>query len=167
MYRFSRTPWASVATQVCIILATLLITGCASLTQGWQAPEVQLTSLRPEKISLDEQQLRVGLDITNPNDRTLPIKAMTYQLSLEGTQVAEGGGKLDRQIPALGTESVEVSVLADAGAALGMLPMLALRRDPIEYRLSGTVTVAGVVPIPYRYSGELDPAELLRAAGRR
>jgi LEA14-like dessication related protein len=147
-------------------LGALFISGCASLTQSWKAPEVQLTSLKPEKVTLSEQQLRVGLDITNPNDRTLPIKAMTYTLSLEGTQVAEGGGKLERQIPPLGTEPVEVMVLADAGAALGLLPTLAMKRDPIGYRISGTVTVAGVVPIPYRYSGEVDPQDLLRTAQR-
>jgi LEA14-like dessication related protein len=147
------------------VVAALLLTACASLTQSWQAPEVQLTSIKPERIGLDQQTLRVGLNLKNPNDRMLPIKAMTYKLSLEGTQIAEGGGALDKQIPAFGEAPVEVEVVADAGAALGLLPTLALRREPIGYRIAGTVTVAGVVPIPYRYSGEVAPDQLLRAAG--
>jgi LEA14-like dessication related protein len=144
----------------------LLLSACASLTQDWKSPEVQLRSVTPERIGLAGQTLRVGLDIHNPNDRTLPIKAMTYKLSLEGTQVAEGGGKLERQIPAGGTESVEVSVVSNAAAALGLLPTLALKSEPIGYRISGTVTVAGVLPIPYRYSGKVDPQDLMRAASR-
>jgi hypothetical protein len=91
---------------------------------------------------------------------------MTYKLSLEGKQIAEGGGALDKQIPAFGEAPVEVTVVADAGTALGLLPMLALRREPIAYRIAGTVTVAGVVPIPYRYSGQIEPDVLLRSAAR-
>ena len=150
-----------------LFAATVLIclAGCASLTREWLPPEVELRSIRPEQIGLGEQKLRVGLNIRNPNDRMLPIKAMTYKLSVEGTQVAEGGGALEKQIPAFGEAPVEVSVVADAATALGLLPTLALKREPIAYRIAGTITVAGVVPIPYRYSGEVEPATLMRAAG--
>ncbi|WP_058554168.1 LEA type 2 family protein [Thiohalocapsa sp. ML1] len=148
------------------MVAALLLTACASLTRDWLPPEVQVTSITPERIGLDQQTLRVGLNLKNPNDRMLPIKAMTYKLSLEGTQVAQGGGALDKQIPAFGAAPVEVTVVADAASMLGLLPTLALRREPVGYRIAGTVTVAGVVPIPYRWSGELDPQMLLRSAGR-
>jgi LEA14-like dessication related protein len=154
-------------TILCAILCPmLLLAGCASLTRDWLPPEVQVTSVTPERIGLDRQTLRVGLLLENPNDRMLPIKAMTYKLSLAGTQVAEGGGALDKQLPAFGKAPVEVTVVADAASMLGLLPTLALRREPIGYRIAGTVTVAGVVPIPYRHAGELDPQMLLRAAGK-
>ena len=148
------------------VAATLLLVGCASLTGNWLPPEVRLTSIQPEQINLGEQRLRVGLNLKNPNDRVLPIKAMTYKLSLEDTQVAQGGGALDEQIPAFGEAPVEVALVANAASALGLLPMLALKREPISYRIAGTVTVAGVVPIPYRHSGEVDPQVLMRAAAR-
>lgn len=149
-----------------MLLAALLLSACASLTRDWLPPEVQVTSITPERIGLDQQTLKVGLNLKNPNDRMLPIKAMTYKLSLAGTQVAEGGGALDKQIPAFGTAPLEVKVAADAASMLALLPTLALKREPIDYRIAGTVTVAGVVPIPYRYSGQVDPQTLLRAAGR-
>lgn len=159
-------PLRSTGTIVAALLCALLLTACASLTRDWQPPEVQLTSIAPERIALDQQTLRVGLSLRNPNDRMLPIKAMTYRLSLEDTQIAEGGGALDKQIPAFGEAPVEVTVVADAAKALGLLPTLALRREPIGYRIAGTVTVAGVVPIPYRWSGEIEPEKLLRSATR-
>ncbi|MGD9299637.1 MAG: LEA type 2 family protein [Thiohalocapsa sp.] len=154
------------AYRLAVVCTMLLLSACASLTRDWLAPEVQLTSITPERIALDQQTLRVGLQLKNPNDRMLPIKAMTYKLSLEGKQIAEGGGALDKQIPAFGEAPVEVTVVADAGKALGLLPMLALRREPIAYRIAGTVTIAGVVPIPYRYSGQIEPDVLLRSAAR-
>ena len=149
---------------VCAWLAVLLlaIAGCAGLAQPWEAPEVMVTSLSPEHIGLDEQSLLVGLRIKNPNDRTLPINAMTYKLWLEGDQIAQGGGKLERQIPAFGEESVEVSVTGSAATLLRKLPALALQSRPWQYKITGTVTVAGVVPLPYRYTGEMDPQKLVR-----
>ncbi|WP_200386676.1 LEA type 2 family protein [Thiocapsa imhoffii] len=149
----------------CLLAVTLLtLLGCAGLTQPWLEPEVSLTSLRPRQITLEEQSFLIGLRIRNPNDRTLPIKAMTYALSLEGTQIAAGGGTLDRQIPAFGEEEVEVSVTGSASTLAALLPRLLLQAQPAQYRIAGTVTVAGVVPIPYHYSGEIDPDTLLRAA---
>jgi hypothetical protein len=89
--------------------------GCAGPTQTWLAPDVALTSLKPQKLGLEEQSFLIGLRIKNPNDRMQPIKAMTYALSLEGTEIAAGGGRLDRQIPAFGEQEVEVSVTGSAG----------------------------------------------------
>jgi len=113
---------------------------------------------------MEGQSELLGLRIRNPNDRMLPIKAMTYRLSLEGDEVARGGGALDRQIPAFGEETVEVSLDGDAGLLLRKRPALALQKPPWDYRIAGTATVAGFVPIPYRHSGEIDPKQIVRAA---
>ena len=153
---------ASAAVSAWLSAILLAIPACAGLVQPWQSPEVIVTSLRPERIGLDEQSLLVGLRIKNPNDRRLPINAMTYKLTLAGDQIAQGGGRLERQIPAFGEESVEVSVIGSAATLLRKVPALALQSRPWEYEISGTVTVAGVVPLPYRYAGEMDPQKLLR-----
>jgi len=139
-----------------------LLAGCAGLTEPWIAPEVRVTSIRPERITLDEQSLLLGLRIRNPNDRMLPIKAMSYRLSLEGEEIASGSGKLERQIPAFGEEQAVVSVTGSGLDLAARLPMLMLRSRPLQYQIKGTVNIAGVLPIPYRYSGELDPGMLLR-----
>jgi hypothetical protein len=152
---------------VLVLVLGLGLAGCAGLTKPWSAPEVTVTSLQPQKIGLDEQSLLVGLQIHNPNDRMLPIKAMSYRLTLEGDEIASGSGKLERQIPAFGDASAEVSVTGSALGLAGKLPAMLLTARPWQYQIAGTVTVAGVVPIPYRYSGELDPKALLRAGPLR
>jgi LEA14-like dessication related protein len=144
-------------------LLLLVVAGCAGLTRSWTAPEVMVTSIRPQQLALDQQTLLVGLRIRNPNDRMLPITGMTYTLTLEGADIASGGGALERQIPAFGEATAEVTVTGDAGLILRKLPALALQSRPWQYRIAGIVTVAGVVPIPYRYSGEVDPREAARA----
>jgi len=146
--------------------ALLLLFGlaaCAGLTRPWTQPEVMVTSIRPQELALNRQTLLVGLRIHNPNDRMLPVKAMTYTLSLEGEEIASGGGALERQIPAFGETTTEVTVTGDAGRILTRLPALALQDRPWQYQVAGVMTVAGVVPIPYRYTGELDPEQVVRS----
>lgn len=146
-----------------VLLALAALAGCAGLTRPWLAPEVALVGVQPRSIALDRQTLTLRLAVRNPNDRALPIRAMTYRLKLDGRQVAEGGGALDRTIPALGEALVDVDVTASALQLLQQLPALALSDQPVEWRIGGTVTLAGgVVTLPYRYSGRIDPKTLLR-----
>lgn len=144
------------------IVALLLLAGCAGLTRPWLPPEVALLSLIPERLSAERQSLRVGLRITNPNDRTLPIKAMTYRLKLADTEVARGGGALARQLAPGESADVAVSLDTDLAALLPLLPGLALSNQPVRYQLDGTARIAGILPLPWRYQGELDAARLGR-----
>lgn len=162
--RPSAAPEAIFLVAACLLLT---LTGCASLTQPWIAPEVMVTSLQPRQLGLDQQTFLIGLRIHNPNDRLLPIKAMSYRLSLEGEEIAAGGGKLERQIPAFGEASAEVSVTGNAARLISRIPLLMRQSRPLDYEVAGTVTVAGVLPLPYRYSGQLDPKLLLRGAPLR
>ena len=160
----ARRPAALVLNSMLTLLLAATLNGCASLTKPWIAPEVSVTSLKPQQIKLDQQTLLVGLRIRNPNDRMLPIDAMSYRLSLEGDEIAAGGGKLERQIPAFGEADAVVSVTGNTAGLVGRLPWLMLQSRPLQYKIAGTVTVAGILPIPYRYSGEFDQKMLLRAA---
>lgn len=141
----------------------LMLLGCATLTRPWLAPEVSLRSLAAQEIGAERQTLLLGLQIDNPNDRPLPIRALTYRLAVEGQELASGASTLERLIPANGSGDAQVSVALDGAALLRQLPALALAGRPLRYRLSGTATV-GLLPLPFQHSGEIDPQELLRAA---
>jgi hypothetical protein len=146
-------------------LALLLAAGCATLTEPWQAPEVTPLGLRVAELGPLRQVFVVTLAVTNPNDRTLPIKAMTYRLTLEGKELAQGSSRLERQIPALGEESVEVEVAANLLGVVPQLPALALQGRPLDWTIAGTLTIAdGLLTLPYRYSGQVDAADLLAKA---
>jgi hypothetical protein len=148
-------------------LGVALLAGCASLTKPWLSPEVSLVGLQPKELGLARQVFVATLAVRNPNDRTLPIKAMTYRLKLDGKELAEGGGALERQIPAFGESTVDVEVV---GSLLGLaqyLPAFAARQGPLDWTVSGTATIAdGFLTLPYWYSGQVDPQELLSQAAR-
>jgi LEA14-like dessication related protein len=160
-----RSPDVSSNVALVALLCAALLTGCATITKPWEAPEVSLIGLRLKEISLTRQVFVVTLAVHNPNDRTLPIKAMTYRLSLEGKELAEGASTLERQIPALGDESVDVEVIGSLLGVTQMLPALATRQTPLDWTLTGTATIAdGLLTLPYRYSGQVDPQEVLSHA---
>lgn len=150
-----------------VLLVPLLVAGCASLVKPWAAPEVALVGLRAKELGFERQVFVATLQVRNPNDRTLPIKAMTYRLSLEGHEFAQGAGQLDRQIPPLGEALVDVDVAGNLLGIARQLPVLALQDRPLDWTITGTVTVAGgLLTLPYRYSGQVDPKTLLARAGR-
>jgi LEA14-like dessication related protein len=146
-----------------LVLGAVLV-GCATLTEPWRAPEVAFVGLRVKEVTLDRQTFVVTLAVHNPNDRTLPIKAMTCRLRIQGSEVVEGEAALDRQIPGFGDALVDLEV---AGSLLGLtqqLPVLALKPGPIQWTVSGTATLAdGFLLLPYRYSGQVDAKTLLSA----
>jgi hypothetical protein len=151
-----------------VALVSALISGCASLTQSWITPEVALAGLRIKELSLVRQVFIVSLSVKNPNDRTLPIKALTYRITLEGNELAQGSSQLDRQIPPLGTALADVEVVGSLLGITQQLPALALKDCPLDWTVSGTASLAnGLVPLPYRWSGQIDPKALLSIAVER
>lgn len=158
---------ARIRTLAMLALMLGLLSGCANLTQPWKSPEVTLVGLQPKELTSTRQVFLTNLLIKNPNDRTLPIKAMTYRLALEGKQVAEGGGALERQIAPFGEERVDVEVIGSLLGLAQQLPMLMGKNRPLEWTVSGTVALAGgLVTLPYRYSGKVDAQALMAGATR-
>ncbi len=109
-------------TLTALVIALALAAGCATLTKPWTAPEVVPVGLRIAALGVQRQVFVVTLAVKNPNDRTLPIKAMTYRLSLEGNALAEGASALDRPIPAFGESLVDVEVAGDLLALVAATP---------------------------------------------
>ena len=118
--------------------------------------------LRVKEVTLARQTVIVTLTVRNPNDRPLPIKAMTCRLQIEGSEVARGASTLDRQIPAFGDALVDLDIEGSLLGLIQQLPSLSLKDAPLDWTVSGTVTIAdGFLTLPYRYSGQVDAKTLL------
>jgi LEA14-like dessication related protein len=145
-----------------------LLAGCATLTVPWTAPEVELVGAQPRLLSLDRQSFLVNLRVKNPNDRTLPIKGLTYRVKVEGRELAEGSSELERLIPAGGVEQVDVEVASNLLALMPELPQLLLTKDKLDWSVSGTAfaEAGGLrIPLPFRQSGQIEPRALLAGVG--
>jgi LEA14-like dessication related protein len=137
-------------------LALALVVGCA-VGPKFQEPHLQVIDVDLLKGDLFRQELRVRMRVQNPNSRELPVKGITYQVELAGQAFAQGESERDFVVPANGETEFDVSVTANAAAA--MLKMLGNGRkaEGIEYRLTGRVLLArGLLrSLPFDQKGQL------------
>jgi len=145
------------------LLLLPVLSGCAQLTKPWTSPEVSMAGFRPGEFTPNQQTSIVSLKVKNPNDRTLPVKGATYTLAVEGHAIANGGGALDRQIPAFGEEVVDVEVNTRLSDLIRKVPELTLTGGRWDYRISGNLRLAGgYLLMPFSYGGEVEVANLMR-----
>lgn len=125
----------------CAALAFALAAGCASVA-NLQAPDLSVVSMKLQSADLFEQRLLVRMKVQNPNDRELPIKAITYRIEVDQAQFAQGETNTPFTVPALGEAEFDVQVRANLAGALSKFLSRKKDQDTLEYRLVGDVSLA-------------------------
>jgi LEA14-like dessication related protein len=120
----------------------LLGSGCA-LAPKFTAPTLSIVGVRLEGSDLLAQHLKVRLHVQNPNDRTLPVKAIAYTLEVDGQPFATGESAESFVVPALGEAEFDMNVTTNVAGTLVRL----LTRGPdalasVPYHLSGKVSLS-------------------------
>lgn len=131
--------------------------GCASLLPSLEKPAVQVESLQLLESTGVSQRLQIGLRISNPNSRSLPIKGMSYRMSLNGFDLVRG---VTDSVPEIAPYS-ETLILLNASTDLVstvrlMNNLLNTRTDKLEYRLSAKIDLKGfAMPLNIVESGNV------------
>lgn len=123
------------------VAALLLLAGCGGVS-SLQAPELDVVDVKLLGGDLSGQQLRVRMRVTNPNDRELPVKGITYRMEVGGEQFASGESEASFLVPALGSTEFDMSMNADMAGALFRLLGSGRKLDNVDYRLSGKVSLS-------------------------
>lgn len=133
----------------------LLSCGCA-LAPRFTTPTLTVVGARLEGSDLLTQHLKVRVHVQNPNDRTLPVKAIEYTLDVDGQPFATGDSAASFVVPALGEAEFDMNVTTNAAGTLVRL----LARGPdarasVPYRLSGKVSLSEgwLQSIPFEQRG--------------
>lgn len=146
------------ATAVVVLLA---IAGCASIS-SLEPPEVRVTSLQmldPEQGSF-EQRFAVGLRLLNPNDRSLAVNGLNFELDVNDRRLASGVTDRAFELPRLGEAETSVIVTTSLFDVLGQALEMAGRQDAsMSYRLRGRLHLGSgfVRTIPFDHKGSLTP----------
>ena len=125
-----------------------LACGCASLTPGFQNPEVNLVSFAPAPSNgLLEQRFKVGLRVLNPNGVALPVKGLSYSLKLNGHKVVSGVTSDIPELPAYGetTLALEAGVNLLGGARF-ISGLLQGGGEALDYELETRLDVGLLLP---------------------
>ena len=89
----------------------MAVNGCSTwFTGDFTAPKVHLVKVDIVKAKLIEQRFMLHFRIENPNDFSLPIRGLSYNVSLNNIKLAEGQTSTWFTVPANGRETFKVPV---------------------------------------------------------
>lgn len=137
-----------------LILVILISGGCSVLEQSVQKPTVTVTQVTFKQASLQEGILDARIQISNPNNFSLPVKGITYRLKLNEREFANSSMTLESKLPAQGSVQASVPITfryVELIEGLGQL----LSRQRIHFQLGGEADL-GLISVPYSKSGEFD-----------
>jgi len=137
-----------------LLLLAVALSGCALFVPKLQTPRLSIVDVEVLRANFMEQQLRVRMRVENPNDRTLPIKGLSYTVYLGGQEFATGVSDASFVVPALGTAEFNMDVTANAAGALFAI-LSKPRGQGIDYHMKGRVelTHGWLRSIPFEESG--------------
>jgi len=139
-----------------LLLVACTLGGCSSIVPKLEAPHLSIANVELLSGTVWEQRLRVHLRVENPNDRALPVAALTYTIEAAGQELAHGAANDSFTVPPNGETEFATDVTANmAGALVAILGRGGANNHAVDYRISGKVTLSGgfVRSIPFEHSG--------------
>ncbi len=119
-----------------------VLAGCSLFVPKLQAPALSIVNVELLKSALWEQRLKVRMRVQNPNDRTLPVKGLSYTIEVAGQPFASGVSAASFVVPARGEAEFDMNVTANMAGALFNMLGRGGAADRIEYRISGKVSLS-------------------------
>ena len=137
-----------------LLLVAVALSGCALIVPKLQTPRLSIVDIQVRKANLLEQDLRVRMRVDNPNDRSLPIKGLSYTVYLGGQEFATGVSDASFVVPALGTAEFDMDLAANAAGALFAI-LGKPRGQGIDYHMKGRVELSHgwLHSVPFEESG--------------
>jgi LEA14-like dessication related protein len=133
--------------------AALLLTGCSLFVPKFEKPALSVVSVQMLKSDLWHQELKVRIQVQNPNDRALPVKGISYELEVDGQELAHGMSGDSFLVPAHGEAEFDMSVSANMASVL--VKVLSQGGNQVDYRMTGKIALsAGLLrSIPFDERG--------------
>jgi LEA14-like dessication related protein len=154
--------------RVGIVVLSAALAGCAGFGRTLETPRVSLAGLQVQESRGMETVFLAQVRVTNPNDVDLDVRGVECRLDVNGKELAHGVSSARVRIPAMGSETIPVTIYSsvlDIMRGLIGLP----QREELHYHLRGKVRLEGTgwLPstLPFDSQGSVNLKEL--AAGRR
>jgi LEA14-like dessication related protein len=132
----------------------------ACVSTKLKAPKLSIVNVGMVSADVFNQQFRIRLHVQNPNDRELPIKAIEYELFLQGDSFAEGVSDQPFVVPAQGDAEFDTVVRTNFMSSVGRLlsKLNANEAGMVQYTFVGHVqlTKGMLRKIPFSEQGMVD-----------
>ena len=160
-----QTPLSRILSLLLTLGLLVSLGGCSSwLTDDFRDPEVRLLKVDVVKAKLLEQKFVLRFRIDNPNDISLPIRGLNYNVKLNGVLLAEGQSDKSFTVPARGHQTFEVPVRTNLWRHLKrIVNSLEDPDEPISYQLQGEVKTGLMFgrSVHLERNGEIIPGDLI------
>lgn len=149
-------------------LSALWIIGCTGLQKTYDPPRVTLSNMVIQETKPLETAFLIELRVFNTNDVPLAVKGIDCSLDINGKPFAAGVSRVEKTIPAYGTDVIPVvvyaSVLDTVNRIIGMIRdvQTSQKIQNIEYALKGKLWLGGVSTASMHFDakGELNLSSL-------
>ena len=148
-----------------LLQAACFVFGCAWLPPpGLIAPEVSLSEIRINEISLTKIRFSLNVAARNPNDVVLPLSRLEIDLEMLGMPFAKGRAKDDYfELPAGSLSTVPIEFVVPASRVRAILRGLSQgEASRFDYRVSGSANWGrdGVL-LPFERKAEMQAMKRL------
>ncbi len=133
----------------CLLLLLLLLLqgGCAGLRPSLEPPSLSLTSFRLLPSAGMAPSFEIGLHIINPNRTPLPLKGISYRVTLEGHKLLSGVANDLPVIAGYGEGDLLLQAKVDLFSGLRLLSdLMAQPRDSFSYALEAKLDIGSMLP---------------------
>ena len=143
-----------------LIAVVACLASCSSLAPKLETPRLTIVNAGMTSGDIFSQNFLVHLNVQNPNDRELAIKAIEYKLFLQGDFFAEGTSNRPFTIPAKDETEFDMTVRTNFVSGIGRLLTRLNGKTRVEYVFDGKVLLASgmIRTIPFQESGTVDLA---------
>ena len=144
---------------VAIVLITLGLIACSSIpTHKPIAPGIEIESVRPTKLKLNQQELAIRLNVNNPNEYDLGLQNLSFTATVDGSHVATGSSDERVTLPANQDTVIEVLVSTRLNKLIGRLLLFSTSNEQsVNYEVSGFVKLSNwPARIPFNVDGALE-----------
>lgn len=140
-----------------LIASVALASLCAGPTLAAKPmpPEVSLQSIDSMVATPDGAKARLTLRVRNPNDFDVAVKALDYRLVVDGGNASSGAVAQPVTLPAGATTPVVLDVRIDL-RVMGRALERALRTGRLPYKVSGTLTTADGLWLPFHHDDAIE-----------
>jgi LEA14-like dessication related protein len=142
------------------LFVSFLLTGCGGLpinSSQFVKPKVRIADIRMLDSTLFEQRFAIKLRVQNPNNFSIPVNGLNYQINLNGSAFGSGVNNHTFTIPRNAETLVDVDLTTSLPDMMKALSGWMKNKDTLTYAILGNLNVGGRNDvIPFDYSGELN-----------
>jgi LEA14-like dessication related protein len=140
-----------------VSIAALLLSGCAGLPAGMEAPSVTIADFGAGGGGVFEQQFNLKLRVQNPNNSELKIDGVSFALEVNDAPFATGVGSQAVIVPRFGSAFLPVEAYSSLGGIVKQIGgFLQGDKRGLRYRIRGNLSLSGGVRIPFDRGGEFE-----------